>query len=127
MSKRILDKENCYHRDVVVINGIMTAANGADGSLYVGGAGIKTIARTGEGAYTITFSESHYKLLKAAADRMAATPADLKGHTVVFDTWTNHGTTLDFVLYNASDTADDLLVNEYLSLEFKFLESDIAT
>lgn len=82
------------------------------------------VTRTGEGAYTITFAENPGTFVGWSCSFGAATPGDLKGYTAVRDTFTaQSGTTLaflDFVVYDSSFTAADLIANQYADITVEF-------
>jgi hypothetical protein len=46
-----------------------------------------TVTRTGTGAYRLTWSENPGTFVCAVGSLQAATPANLAGHTMIFDTW----------------------------------------
>ena len=79
------------------------------------GAGV-TLSRTGTGAYRITWADNPGNFRAARAQLAAATPGDLAGHTVIFDTYDATNLRLDFVVYNAADAAHDLAANEYVDV-----------
>jgi O-acetyl-ADP-ribose deacetylase (regulator of RNase III) len=89
------------------------------------GAGL-ALTRTGTGAYRITWSETPGTFLGAVASLMAATPGDLAGHTVIFDTYDATNRRLDFIVYNASDAAHDLAANEYVVVVAKFVTGAVG-
>ena len=78
------------------------------------------VTRTGAGAYRLTWSENPGNFINAIATLEAATPGDVAGHTVVFDTWDATNLRLDLVVYNASDSAHDLAANEYFNVVANF-------
>lgn len=102
-----------------------SGGNGADLTVDEGVAGV-TAVRSGEGAYTLTVSGWNPGTFKTWSWALgAATPGDVKGHTVVRDndfaySATTGKWTMSFVVYDSTFTADDLLVNEYLDLELVF-------
>lgn len=75
-----------------------------------------TLTRTGTGAYRLTWSESPGTFVAARAQLAAATPGDLAGHTVIFDTYDTTNLRLDFVVYNSAFAAHDLAANEYVDV-----------
>ncbi len=83
-----------------------------------------TITRTGEGAYKATFAENPGTFVGWSCMFGADTPADLKGYTAVRDTFTaQSGTTLaflEFVVYNSSFNAADIIAAQYADLVFVF-------
>ena len=77
-----------------------------------------TVTRTGAGAYRITWAEDPGAHVASFATLEAATPGNLAGHTVVFDTYASK--VQDFVLYNASFAAHDLVATEYINIRVTF-------
>lgn len=84
-----------------------------------------TVTRTGAGAYRITWSENPGTFVLAQATLAAATPANLAGHTVVFDTWDSTNLRLDLVVYNATFAAHDLVDDEYLNITAVFKRTSV--
>lgn len=82
------------------------------------------VTRTGEGAYRVTFAESPGTFVGWSCSFGAATPGDLKGYTAVRDTLTaQSGATLgylDFVVYNSSFSAADLVGDQYADIAIVF-------
>ncbi len=99
----------------------LLGADGADLTIEEG-VGIKSVARVSEGLYRVSWQQDPGLFINATSGLQAATCSDLKGHTVVFDTYDATNFQLDFTLFNAADAADDLLVNEYLGLTVSFSE-----
>ena len=87
-----------------------------------------TVTRTGEGAYRATWSESpgNYRGVKGFSFE-AATPADLAGYTVVFDTWDATNKRLDFVIYNSSFAAADIIADQYFCVTVAFAFTGMST
>lgn len=112
------------HRIVLSFSG----GNGADLTRVEGGGVGATCVRTGEGAYDLKISAGNPGEFKGWSYALgAATPADVKQHTVVRDdavAWTGTVWTLPFVIYDGSGNADDLLVNEYIDIELRFGRAD---
>lgn len=102
----------------------LQGADGADLTIEEGSF-IKSVTRQGEGVYRISWQQDPGVFLDARYGLQAATMTDLKGHTVVFDTYDATNFQLDFTLFSAADTADDLLVNEYLGLVISFSEHGV--
>ena len=96
--------------------------NGADPTEQLG-QGV-AVTRTGEGAYKITFAQNPGTFVGWSYAFGAATPADLKGYTAVRDTFTaQSGTTLgylEFVVYDSTFTAADLIANQYADITVEF-------
>ena len=107
----------------VVIEG--AGASNPTNTYVAGGA---TVTRTGTGAYRITWSGWNGPLVGAVAGLMADTPANLAGHTVVFDydSYTKTTLALDFTLYNAADSAHDLAANEFLNVVATFRRTSVV-
>jgi hypothetical protein len=97
-------------------------ANGTDPTEQLG-QGV-AITRTGEGAYKITFAENPGTFVGWSCNFGAATPGDLKGYTAVRDTFTaQSGATLgylEFVVYDSTFTAADLITNQYADITVEF-------
>lgn len=106
-------------------NIFMLGANGAAPTVQEGLG--TTVARTGEGAYTITFPTgfSPGNFVGFDFGFVAATPADLAGYTVVCDTYNESTGVLAFVVYNSSFAAADIIADQYLSLGLKFRRSNV--
>lgn len=84
-----------------------------------------TVARTGTGAYRITFTDGPGTFIGIAGYIFgAATPGDVKGQTLTRDTWTTPTSTadgfLDVAVWNSSFAADDLQATEYLDIRISF-------
>lgn len=89
-------------------------ANGG-GSIDADGGGYNmTLARTGEGAYTLTWGDNPGVFQGWAPGLGAATPADLAGYTVVRGVYASN--VLAFVVYDELFAPADLLADEYLDL-----------
>lgn len=96
-------------------------ANGADATVQEG-VGVTSVARTGEGAYTITFSKDPGLFVGWSIDFGAATPADLAGYTGVRGVYSASARTLAFVVYNSSFAAADLIADQYADITVSFSE-----
>lgn len=96
--------------------------NGADPTEQLG-QGV-AVTRTGEGAYKITFAQNPGTFVGWSCSFGAATPGDLKGYTAVRDTFTaQSGATLgylEFVVYDSTFTAADLITNQYADITVEF-------
>jgi len=96
--------------------------NGADPTEQLG-QGVAP-SRTGEGAYRLTFAENSGTFVGWSYGFGAATPADLKGYTAVRDTYVApSGATagyLDFVVYDSTFTAADLVADQYADITVTF-------
>lgn len=79
-----------------------------------------TVTRTGEGAYRITFAETPGTFIGWSCAFGAATPADLAGYTAVRDTWDADNKRLDFVVYNSTFAAADLVADQYADIVVEF-------
>jgi hypothetical protein len=102
----------------------LLGVNGADPTKELG-QGV-TVTRTGEGAYLITWAENPGVFVGWAPGFGAATPADLKGYTVVRDTYDSATLSLAFVVYDSTFTAADIIANQYLDLEVRFAASSVT-
>ena len=100
------------------------AVGGSTAITEVEGPGV-AISRTGTGAYRLTFSDAYPALISAHAQLQAATPGDLAGHTVIFDTLSSK--VMDFVVYNASDAAHDLAASEWVMITCFFRDTSVTT
>lgn len=99
----------------------LLGANGADPTKQLG-RGV-TVTRTGEGAYRIQWADNPGQFVGWRVGLAAATPADLKGYTVVRDTYDATNARLDFVVYDSTFTAADIIANQYLDIEVEFSEA----
>lgn len=96
-------------KGLVIICGRITSTDGVgEGFSY---------ANAGTGLYTITLNKQYVGLVAALATFSAATPANVAGHTAVFDDYTavSSGDTIQVTVYNASDAAHDLAASEELN------------
>jgi hypothetical protein len=66
------------------------------------------LTRLGAGSYRITWDQNPGVFLGAVASLQAATPGDLAGHVVVFDTYDAANRRLDFTLYAVAAAAADV-------------------
>lgn len=82
------------------------------------------VTRTGTGAFLITWAEDPGTYVLASCGLEAATPGDIAGHTVVFDTYDTAGTQA-FILYNAADAAHDLATAEYINIRVAFKRTGV--
>jgi hypothetical protein len=98
-------------------------ANGADATVEYGPF-VKSVARTGEGAYRITWQQDPGLYLGMTGfGFQATTPGDLKGYTVVIDApYDATNLQLDFVVYDSTFTAADIIAAQWLTLELAFSE-----
>ena len=89
-----------------------------------------TVTRTAAGVYKLTFAKNPGTFVGFNANLGAATPSDVKGHTVTRDTPVDATTTtsayIEISLWNASDAADDLQATEYMDLELVYGNSASA-
>lgn len=101
----------------------LLGADNADPTIEEG-FGIKSVARTGEGAYRITFQQDPGLFLGLSGfGFMATTPGDLKGYTMVVDSpYDTTNFQLDVVVYNSSFAAADLIAAQWGTLELAFSE-----
>jgi hypothetical protein len=97
----------------------LLGANGANPTVQEGAAGL-TATRTGEGAYKLAYSESPGNFVGWQYGFGAATPADCAGYTAVRDTWNSTSFYLEFVVYNSSFAAADIIADQYLDITLIF-------
>ena len=97
---------------------------GASAVTQVTGKGV-ALTRTGSGAYLLTFSDSPGNLTGFSYGLQATTPGNIAGHTLILGAWSAGGTTLAFIVYNASDAAHDLAALEWMSLDLSFSPSKL--
>lgn len=82
-----------------------------------------SVVRTGEGVCYIQFPTGPNHpgtFIGWSKDFGAATPADLKGYTAVRDTYDTTNRRLPFTVFNASDTAADLIADQYIDIAVTF-------
>lgn len=104
----------------VYIRGL--GANGAALTLQEGARGV-TCTRTGEGAYTLTWSENPGTLVGFLASFGAATPADMKGYTCTRDTQGTNA--LDIAVWDSAFAAADVIADQYIDLQITFRRSGV--
>jgi hypothetical protein len=88
------------------------------------GAGV-TCTRVAEGKYRVTFSDNPGTFIGFSYGLGAATPSDVKGHTVQRDTWDSTNFRFDVWVHDAADTLDDLDATEYLDLQIWFKRTGV--
>ena len=115
-----------------VIEHVVRAVGGSSAITKEIGPGV-AVSRTGAGAYRLTWSENPGVYMGAVASLQAATPGDLAGHTVIFDTYDSTNFILDLVVYNNPDTgtggqpaAHDLAASEYFCVVAKFARTSVT-
>jgi hypothetical protein len=86
------------------------------------GALIKSITRTGTGAYLITFAQDPGLFLDWSIGFGALVVADLKGYSAVRGVYSATAFTLAFTVFNSSFNAADLLVDQYIDITVSFSE-----
>jgi hypothetical protein len=88
-----------------------------------------TVTRQGTGNYRVTFTDDYSALIAMNAGLSASTPADLAGHTLVWDDYVprsgNTAAYRDVTLYNAADTAHDLAANEFIEFVAVFQNTSV--
>ena len=109
----------------VTIRVRLLGANGAAPTVEDGAAGI-TATRTGEGAYRLAFSENPGVFVGWHYGFGAATPADLKGYTAVRDTFDTTNLRFEFVVYDSTFTAADIIANQYLDAHMVFRRGGVG-
>lgn len=82
-----------------------------------------TVARVSTGLYRLTWGEGPGTFVGWHFGLGAATPADLKGYTVVRDTYDTTNHQLDLAVYNSSFALADLAATQYLDAAIVFAES----
>lgn len=77
-----------------------------------------TVARSALGIYRISFSENYSALISGFAMIGGTTPANVAGHTAVWDDYVaasgNTNAYRDVSVYNAADALHDLVATEFL-------------
>jgi hypothetical protein len=94
---------------------------GASAPTKVYGKGI-TVARTGAGVYTLTFSASPGTYAGCLPGLDATTPGDIKNHSVICTATSATVITVNF--YDAAAAARDLAAAEWINLSLKFKASN---
>jgi hypothetical protein len=80
-----------------------------------------TVTRTDVGIYKLTFVDAPGVFaLPSGVTLQAATPGDIKGHTVVFDTWDATTKSIELTFWSAAEAAHDLAANEWISFDLTF-------
>jgi len=79
-----------------------------------------TVTWVATGRYLYTWADHPGTFVGFTPGFQAATPADLKGYTVVADTWDSTNKQLEFSVFNSSFAAADLAANQYLYLDIVF-------
>lgn len=82
-----------------------------------------TVAWVSTGLYRLTWSEGPGTFVGWHYGLGAATPGDVKGYTVVRDTYDTTNHQLDLAVYNSSFALADLAANQYLDAAIVFAES----
>lgn len=86
-----------------------------------------TITRTSAGLYKLTFSESPGTFVSVGdLTLQAATPGDLKNHSVVADTWDSTARAIEVSLWDASGVAHDLAANEWITVSLVFRRTSVT-
>ena len=90
------------------------------------GSGVKSVARTGTGAYTITFQHDPGLFVNWNTGLGAVTLADLKGYTICrgvhVPATSTASATLAFAVFNSSFAAADLIAAQYIDLTLSYSE-----
>jgi len=79
-----------------------------------------TVSYISTGKYKITWAEDPYQFLSAGYGLLPATIGDLKGFSVEFEAYNSTTKTMQFQLWNASQSATDLATTQRLSIVLKF-------
>lgn len=82
-----------------------------------------TVTHVATGQYRMTWAEDPGSFIGATASLEAATPGDVAGHTVIFDTYASN--VQDFFVYNSTFAAHDLAANEYATLRVAFKRTGV--
>jgi hypothetical protein len=87
-----------------------------------------TITQNSTGNFRITLSDNQGTFVGALATFQAATPANVAGHGIVFDTYdttTTDAPFIDFVITNAADAVHDLVSTEFVTIMLLFKRSSV--
>lgn len=101
-------------------------ANGAALTLESNTGTNVTSGYTSEGIYTLTFGEHPGTFIGWNYALIAATPGDVKGYTVIADTWDSSTKVFTFHVFNGSVTLADLIADQYICLELTFRRSGVG-
>ncbi len=85
------------------------------------------VTRDGAGEYLLTWSENPGVFLGATPGLQATTPADIKGHTVVFGAWDASAFSLPVKFTGATETLHDLAALEWITVRANFAQSTQVT
>lgn len=102
----------------------VTAVGGAAAVTKEHGPGV-TVARTGTGAYTITWGESQGTWRGQTYSLSATTVADLAGHSVIFAPYNATTRVLAFTVFNATPVAHDLAALEHVTVKVMFSATSV--
>lgn len=80
-----------------------------------------TVARTGVGIYTLTFTESQGQWAGYVWGLEGTTAANVKNHDLIMTLTSTTVLTLTF--WNAAGTARDLAATEWINMTLKFVQS----
>ena len=110
----------------VVEHSFLGVGTGADELTVSYGVGVTSV-RQSAGVHRLSFAEHPGTFVGYSWALQAASPDNVAGHTVVLDTWVDpSGSTLgyfDVHVFNASDSAHDLVATELVSLTFRFIRT----
>lgn len=81
------------------------------------------VTRAGAGEYLLTWSENPGVLVGVTPGLRADTPADIKGHTVVFGEWSPTAWTLPVKFTGATETLHDLAALEWITVRATFAQT----
>lgn len=84
-----------------------------------------TVTRTAAGVYKLTWSENPGTFLGVNFALQAATPGDIKNHSVVFDTYDSSAFSIELTFWDAAAAAHDLAANEYILLTVWFKRTGV--
>lgn len=110
--------------DTVLVPVFVTGINGANPTnTYAPGV---TVTRTGEGVYRFTFTELKGAFLGAWCQVAGTTVANVKGYTAHPTVWDATNKRVDITVYDATQTAADVIATEYLYVLFAFRQSGVS-
>lgn len=84
-----------------------------------------TLTRPAIGRVLFTFAENPGVFVNVFDGLQAATPGDLKGYTLVWDTYDSTAKAIEVSIFDSADAAADLAANQYLHCEIIFKPSNV--
>jgi hypothetical protein len=85
-----------------------------------------TVTRTGEGVYRFAFAQVKGTFLGAWCQVAGTTVANVKGYTAHPTVWDATNKRVDITVFNASQTAADVIATEYLYVLFAFRQTGVS-